>query len=199
MKKNYFYLITGLLMTLLCFTGCGDDGDDDKGGDGLTTTIDLKPVDFNIPVSIITSKADAEFYTFSGSYENLNLDDENLKEIKQYVDVIKSVKVKEISLKITKKEGTTGGTVMKNFVSSISGGATAEYKVDAPIDLGTAYSDDKLTEYAMSIVNALVAKKTIAISAAGETDINPSTIGEEGFVTFKTIFSITVPVKSVLK
>lgn len=201
MQKNYFYLIAGLLVTLLCFNACGDDDNDKGNGDGLTTSVDLKPVVLDIPFSIIQTKADgdAEFYTFSGSYENLNLDDENFKEIKQYVNVIKNIKVKNISLKITKQEGTTGGTIVKSFTSKVSGGATAEYSVSEPIDLGESYSDSKLTEYALTIVNALKEEKTLSINAAGETDINPKEVGNEGTVKIETIFTVTVPVKDVIK
>lgn len=202
MRKNYFYLIVGLVVTLLCFNACGDDDDDKGNGDGLTTTIDLAPVTLDIPISIIQTKADNDaelFYTFSGSYDELSLDNEDFKEIKQYVDVIKNIKVKDISLKITKQDGATGGTSVKSFTSKISGGATAEYSITEAIDLATDYSDSNLTEYALTIVNALKEGKTLSINAEGETDINPREIGNEATVTIKSIFSITIPVKDVIK
>lgn len=195
MKKHYL-LLASLLIFSLCFSGCGDDGDNE--GSKITTEVTLDNVVIDIPVSVLTTKAETgEFQSFYGSIDDLSIDHPLLADLKPYKNFSIELLVTSVKIKITKVG--TGGTTVKNFKSTSTKGTEASYSLET-VELNKEFSDTNLTNYLKTIITDVRGGKTVKVDAIGETDVNPDEVdGEVAIVSLLPVLSVKLTLEDYNK
>lgn len=124
----------------------------------------------DIPVtdgsSAKSSTKDGELNDFSGT-QTINLNDlDGVEKVLKHQSKIESVEVGTASITITTTDEE--GTVVKQFV--LNAGNVGNFNIDQ-YNLGDAYTDNTMEEFANRLLMELVFKGNVTFTASGKTDI----------------------------
>ena len=193
MKKNNFsFIIASLSALLFLSTGC------DKVNEAISKELTMREKSFKLPV-IVEMKGTGETYIkFEAKYDGLNLDNEIFKDLQEYKDAPLELVLNKATVKFDKLVNTTGGNAVRNLkataIDADEDTTLASFVSPENEDIILENGYKELTPFLQVVVRELQHKKTMNITASGETNMIPQE-GESGIILGNLVVTMEIYAK----
>ncbi|MDL2265599.1 hypothetical protein LJC57_10565 [Parabacteroides sp. OttesenSCG-928-G07] len=164
--KTRLFILSLTMLFFLTSTSCS------LIDDLIHKDISIDEFALEIPVTLDQLKSDDNWRTFTGAYENLNIDHPRLKALKEYKDYKFDLIVEKVTVEMANPEIVDSGLGIKDFICTAS---TINKDYSTPngriIDITERFSDRELANFVQNVLRGVQDRKTIDLSVTGKTDV----------------------------